>query len=177
MVWNMSNLDLEWFYGPEPAQKRYADGLLRAESLGRQSGNIPLVLARDGTHRTSTMLVHEIKAEGPEKTWWDAMYDFGYGQKDCAVFNYWNPDYPVSVSNPGIRTLLLKRGSELLLAACSWNSQAEQARLKLDTRALGLSPKAVQSIVKAEGACSYDPDTGTITLDLPAYGEALLKFN
>ena len=47
MGWGESNLDLEWQDNETlPSQAKFPHALLRAESLGRQTGNIPVVLAR-----------------------------------------------------------------------------------------------------------------------------------
>ena len=46
MVWNDENLDLEWKFGPEPQQSKFHHAFLRAETLGRQSGNVPWALDR-----------------------------------------------------------------------------------------------------------------------------------
>ena len=53
MVWNESNLDLEWMMNAEPAQAKYSHEMLRVESIGRQSGNVLVVIAGT-THGKST---------------------------------------------------------------------------------------------------------------------------
>ena len=75
MVWNDENLDLEWKFGPEPQQSKFSYDFLRAETLGRQTGNVPWALDRimDAKSkeqeamavrtRFGTMMVHEIR-------WW-----------------------------------------------------------------------------------------------------------
>ena len=183
MVWNDSNLDLEWFYGPEPQQSKYPHDLLRTESLGRQTGNIPLVLASvDKTTseeqkriacrtRFGTMFVHEIKARfwgKDEQTLLGIVCDFGYGQEGCQVRNYWQADYPVAASDPECKSILLQRGRELLLVLCTWNPKPQTVALTLETKALGLSPSE-----------AVDPETGEklaleggrkIVVPMPGYG-------
>ena len=158
MVWNDSNLDLEWFYGSQPAQAKYGHDLLRAESLGRQSGNIPLALARvDGNAapkvleravrtRFAALMVHEIKTEPSlhggnfERPLYERMWDFGYGLEDCEVFNYWDKGYPLTFSDSEVKSLLLKRGGKLLLLVCGWNKKPVNVKAALDTKVLRLSP-------------------------------------
>ncbi len=54
MVWNEANLDLEWKDGAEPVQWKYGADLMRAHSLGRQTGNIPLALGNIFANRIET---------------------------------------------------------------------------------------------------------------------------
>ncbi len=187
MVWNESNLDLEWFYGPEPQQSKYPHDLLRAESIGRQTGNIPLVLAAiDKTkseqqkriaHRTrfGTMFVHEIKSrlwDRNEHELWKKVFNFGYGLDDCRVYNYWDEDYPVKASNDQVKSVLLKRGRELMLVLCTWNSKPETVVLTLDTKALKLKPATA---INAETEEPFRLNASRITVPLPSYGVRILR--
>jgi len=182
MVWNDSNLDLEWFYGPEPQQSKYAHELLRTESLGRQAGNIPLVLAQiDNTKtpeekaiaertRLGTMMVHEIKtrAWGEDNKLLTRLLDFGYGQDDCQVFNYWDENDPVSLSNePQVKSLLLRRGVEFLLLLCSWNPNPEEITVSLNVPIGGASDE--------ESGGPVAMDSGKLRLTLDGYGVRLVR--
>jgi hypothetical protein len=190
MVWNDANLDLEWFYGPEPQQSKYAHELLRAESLGRQSGNLPLVLAFiDNTksaeekriaERTKfgAMTVHEIKSRmwGEDGKLLKLTYDFGYGKDDCRVFNYWDAGYPVQTSNDAqVKSLLLQRNGQLLLILCTWNGKPERVTITLDQQALGLALTSAGNAEKTDETYVLDAATGSVTLDLEGYGVRLVR--
>ena len=154
MVWNESNLDLEWYYGPKPAQQKYSHELLRAESLGRQSGNVPLVLAssragrwtnRWPTRRTrlAPMMVHEIKfvMDNPiERQLMGLMIDFGCNEHDCDVFDYWDDKYPVKVSDSEVKAALLRRGGLYCCSSARGTNSPETVVFDFDAKALGLTP-------------------------------------
>jgi hypothetical protein len=182
MVWNEANLDLEWFYGPEPQQSKYPHDLLRAESLGRQAGCIPLVIAQvqdakskeeeARAYRTQfgTMLVHDIRtwhsglAGRPEGK---LVLDFGYGQPDCQVLNYWDDGYPVQVNDPQCKSILLKRGGEMLLMLVTWNAQPATVSVGFN------SP--VASAVDAETKQTLPLATGKLSLPLEGYGVRFVR--
>jgi len=190
MVFNDENLDLEWKFGPEPQQSKFHHTFLRAETLGRQSGNVPWALDRilDAKSkeqeaaavrtRFGTMMVHEIR-------WWDVrkedqelyklMTGFGYGEEDCQVYNYWQEDYPVKSSDPEAKSLLLRRGKELMLLVCTWNPQPAKVVLSLDLRRLGVSPAAAANEEKPGESLPYDPQTGRLTLEQEGYGMRLVR--
>ena len=183
MVWNEANLDLEWFYGPEPAQSKYAADLLRAESLGRQSGNIPLALARtegdigDRT-RFGALMVHEIKPEPygggrMGRALLDKLYDFGYGRTDCHVFNYWQRDCPVTPDDNRVKWLLLKRGHEALLLLCTWNPKPETVTLSFDARTLEITPTQARD-EESGGALAFD-GRARLVIPMDGYGVRLLR--
>lgn len=187
MVWNDANLDLEWFYGPEPAQAKYPHELLRAESLGLQSGNIPLALARvlntkskeeeyiAERTRAGAMMVHEIKPDpgsGSIATL-TPLFDFGYGEDDCTVYNYWHDNYPVKSSNDTqVKSLLLQRRGELLLLLCTWNPKPETVTLTLNSKSLVLSPTNATD-VETKAALPYANNTLTVPLD--GYGVRMIR--
>ncbi len=187
MVWNEENLDLEWKYGPEPQQSKYPHDLLRAEALGRQSGNIPVVIAlvQDAkskedeafAHRTrfGAMFVHEIRWFGPPEPLTKLAADFGYGRDDCQVWNYWDEGYPVKASDPEAKSLLLKRGSELMLVIATWNPRPAEVRFTLDTRALKLRPTTVLNEEKKGETIPFDARRATFALPLEGYGVRVLR--
>jgi hypothetical protein len=178
------NLDLEWMYGPEPQQSKYSPELLRAESLGLQSGNFPLVLARVQNTtseaqkakaertRWGTMLVHEIRCSITVSPLPESIVDFGYGLDDCHVFNYWQDDYPLRASNEQVKTLLLRRKGQAFIAVCTWNPEPETVTLALDSEALGLDLRQAEN---AETGEALPFDNNTLTLALPGYGVRLVR--
>jgi hypothetical protein len=189
MVWSDSLLDLEWFYGPEPQQSKYAHEMLRTESLGRQSGSIPLVLADINSTKTpeelsiaertrfGTMMVHEIKARygGEWAKPFERLLDFGYGKDDCQVYNYWDEGYPVKVSSDQVKSLLLKRGKELLLVLATWEKKPDRVQITLDAKAVGLSVTKAVNEEKPEEVYLFDAATGTLPLDLESYGVRIIR--
>jgi len=186
MVFNECNLDLEWKYGPHPLQTRYPADLLRAESIGLQTGNIPEALAN--IHNTTSdeqkafvertrfgvLMVHEIKAymPGEDGKLLTRVLDFGYGRDGCKVFNYWDEAYPVRSSDPDCKSLLLQRGNELLLVLCTWNADPETVTLSLDTDTLGMTPTAAAD---AESGKALEMRGATLSVPLEGYGVRLVK--
>jgi hypothetical protein len=147
------NLDWEWKYGVEDFQDRFAPELTVAETIGRQTGSFPLLLAGglyDPQHpryswvmrtRLGVMLVHELRAwdHGPESevAFFRKLYEFGYGEPDCRVCNYWDADHPVTVSGVDARTLALARNGRALVIVTDYGDGG-QAEVTLDRAALGL---------------------------------------
>jgi hypothetical protein len=187
MSFNMSNLDLEWFYGPEPQQSKYAHELLRAETLGRQAGCVPLAIA--AVHDTKnkqeeafvyrtrfgTLMVHEIRpfmGEMGQSPLGKVLLGFGYGADDCRVMNYWQEDYPVKVSQGQVKSLLMRRGNELLLMLVTWNAAAETVSVAIDEKALGLR---LSEAMDAETLAPITLSGGRFTLTMEGYGVRVVK--
>ena len=189
LVWNDSNLDLEWFYGPKPAQSKYPHDMLRAQSLGLKSGNIPLALARTTggpkdlpaaerlvaeRTRFGAMMVHEIKVRISRESapLLKKLLDFGYGLDDCRVYNYWADDFPLAASDDEAKTLLLKRGGKLLLLICTWNPGPAKVTFTLDAAAIGVSPSRA---VDDESQQVLALDGGSLTVGLKGYDVRLVR--
>lgn len=189
MVWGDQNLDLEWKFGPEPQQSKFTPDFLRAESCGRQTGSVPFVLDRilDAKSKAEeavaartkfgVMAVHECR-------WWGRehygdlvklMLDFGYGQEDCTVWNYWQPECPVTASDPDCKLLVLKRGVELFLVACTWNPQPATVRFTVDAAAAGVAPAAAVNAEKPDEVWPKDAASGAIAVPFDGYGVRLLR--
>ncbi len=188
LTWNDMTVDLEWFYGPEPQQAKYAHEMLLAQSAGRQTGCYPFVLADVKECKTpaeqriaertkfGAMTVHEIKIS-PLHGLNRPLYDFGYGTDACTVYNYWDEGYPVTVNNPEVKTLLLKRGAELMLVICSWGKEPLTAEFTVATNALGVVPTSAQD-VEAQTAgkpIAYDAATAKLTVPLDGYGVRVIR--
>lgn len=126
------SLDWEMKYGASDFQDRFSEDYIFASSRGEQFGTIPLVLSGifPSSEKTvewltrsliGTTFPYELKIffssqlDIPTyKKVFDIIYGFGYGEKDCQVFHYWeNPPFqPASREQRGI---LLKRGNNMLL--------------------------------------------------------------
>lgn len=184
MVWCDATLDLEWFYGPEPQQSKYPHALMRTESIGRQVGALPLALARiEKTHgqeekdragrtKFGVMAVHEVRTEeGLPKV----LTDFGYGQPDCQVFNYWDRPVAVTASDSEAKWVLLKRGQELLLVVCTWNPDPARVSFTIDSGIAGLSPAEVEDVSWEAVRGPVSIANNAVTMDLAGYDVRILK--
>ena len=165
LTWNDMNGDLEWYYGPEPQQSKYGLPLLQAETSGRQSGCIPYAMATIENTKSDVemrmaarskfgaMMVHGILVCAQEKDIVDlarVLYGFGYGfsglmnlpkehSASDTVYEYWGDEYPLTCDNALVKTMLVKRGGELLLLACSWDKDPVKPKMMLDMQKLGLT--------------------------------------
>ncbi len=167
MVWNHVNLDLEWkLPGVKPLQKKFSPALLRAESLGLQTGNIPMAMVKPGKKRTppggmskekfnaiertyrAGLMVHEIKYAPNISTTPppEGMVKFGYGEKGCEVWNYWDDDPPLTVNDDRCKWLLLKRRGQLMVLFCTWNGEPNEIKATLDQRQLGTNVSKVADV-------------------------------
>jgi hypothetical protein len=188
MGWNHSNLDLEYHEAAVPQQKRWPAAMLRAQSLGRQTGNIPLALANvhhdRGTKeevafarrtRFGVLTVHEVKGRLYESHYgkpFGHLLDFGYGEEGCRVFNYWDEPYPLPVNNEQLKTLLLERDGRLMIVVCTWNDEAETVKITPDLQALDVELTQARN---AETGEKLDFDGQTLTFDLEGYGVRVVR--
>ena len=185
MVWNEANLDLEWLMTAEPAQSKYAPDLLRAQSLGRQTGNIPFVLAltrkgeateeeRQFAKRTrwGAMLVHEIKRGISSETYPEPLSEFGYGLDDCTVYNYWDADAPLDVSDGKCKWMLLKRDGKLMVLLATWNGQPNDVTVSLNTDQLGMNASRA---INAESDQTIAMEDNTFTFRMNGYGVRIFE--
>jgi len=174
MVFNDANLDLELLSGPQPAQSKFGHAFLRAESLGRQSGNIPLVLAiSEPRTRWAAMLIHEIKLGIASAQYPEVFDSFGYGLDDCVAYNYWDRDNPVHATDDRAKTLLLKRNGELMLLVVNWAPEKTEVDLTIDLEALDVRP---DQAIDAETSAVLPWKNATLHLDLDVYGVCVVHF-
>ncbi|MDD5520777.1 MAG: DUF6067 family protein [Kiritimatiellae bacterium] len=147
------NLDWEWKYGWDDFQDRFTPELTVAETIGRQTGNFPLILSggvldrKDPRYpwvmrtRLGVMLVHELRAwdYGPETdmAFYGKLYEFGYGEPDCQVFNYWDAGHPVKIEGVNGRTIVLARGRKALVIITDYGNGGT-AKLIVDLNKLRL---------------------------------------
>jgi hypothetical protein len=176
MVWNDSNLDLEWRYQVVPRQKAFSPDLLRAESLGLQTGNIPQSLAhnRDDLSHFGTLMVHEIRSWFTNKRARDMlekMLRLGYGQ-DARVINYWDPEPPLSVSDEQCKWLLLENDGRLMVLLCTWNEEAAPVSVQIDVEALGVDLKRA---LDAENSEPVEFQDATFRFEMAGYGTRLFR--
>lgn len=151
-TWAGITLDGEWKYGATDYPERFPPDLLRAGSLGAQTGTVPVYLhglegasgkRRDDLERqlAGLMAVHEIRVlkriDGPLEKVWSELFDFGYGRSRCEVRRYWDAEAGFEVRGVEARVLLVVCGRDALAVVASVG-EAGSAELRLDTDALGL---------------------------------------
>ncbi len=185
---NQSNLDLEWRGGARAFQPKFSPALLRTESLGRKTGCIPLALAapenkkREASKtkqklakrtRWGGLLVHEIKGGISSEDYPEPVNEFGYGSQDCEVYNYWDENPSLTISDQKCKWLLLKRKDKLMLVLCTWRGKKSNVTIDLDLKRLGVKPqKAVDAEhpgtpaadAAIEGVMSDDGDDSEMSL-------------
>jgi len=150
-------MDWEWKYGYDDFQDRFSPGLTVAETIGRQVGAWPTILAggypdpkdprtdRLWRTRLGVALVHEMRVFD----WQPArdaeilrkLFEFGYGAPSCRVFNYWEDGHPVRVEGTKACTLVLARGKAAIVVVTDY-SAGGQCRVTLDAARLGLQAEA-----------------------------------
>ncbi len=165
MVWNEYNLDMEWGKSDEVLQKRFHPDMLRAESLGLKTGNIPVVLHFSGG---PAMLVHEIKTGISIKPYPEPLVEFGYGLDDCEVINYWDENVPLNLSDEQCKWLLLKRNGKLLIYLVSWNGDPARVKATLDLDALGIDVEQVTDADTGEPVATLEG--GAFTVPMEGFG-------
>ncbi len=159
------NLDWEWQYGKRDWQDRFSPDLAVAETIGRQCGNVPLVLAggfydeKDPAWnwcmrtRLGVCLVHEIRV-------WDwhpafhyallkKLFDFGYGDKACRVYNYWDEGFPLSVTGCDAKGIVMVKGQKAIAIVTDYG-EGGTCTMKLDLGKLGL-PATVKPSYRESG--------------------------
>jgi hypothetical protein len=167
--------------GDADFQDRFSRDFLQTESIGRQFGNVPIVLnlirgsdeaKLDWAYRTcaGVMLTHELKPWGrkygkPDPFWenTDRLRAFGYGTPQVKVWNYWQSDFPAKISGETSSLLLSKPGSTLLIV-CDYGDGGDY-KVKLDAGVLGLKGKLTAKDAESGAALAVSP-AGEIAFNL-----------
>jgi len=150
-------MDWEWKYGYDDFQDRFSPELTVAETIGRQVGAWPTILAGGNldpkdprvefVHRTrlGVALVHELQVfdYGPasDAEIYRRLLEFGYGADDCRVYNYWQEGHPVRVEGIKACTLAMARGGAAVIVVTDY-SDGGTCRVALDLERLGLKAEA-----------------------------------
>lgn len=192
MVWNEANLDLEWqMRRQEMFQGKFSPELLRAESLGLQTGNIPVAIGTISGGSVSEewladnkniysralvlgFLVHEIKPGITTAYYPKVVDDFGYGLKDCSVVNYWDENPLLQVSDDLCKWLLLQRNGKSMLVLCTWNKADSDVQVRIDPALLG---HGVTGPVDAETNEALKVQDNTINVPVTGYGGRIIQLN
>ncbi|MBT3377866.1 MAG: hypothetical protein HN742_07520 [Lentisphaerae bacterium] len=153
------NMDWEWRYGYSDFQDRFSPDLAVAETIGRQVGAWPTILA--GGHpkvddprtprmwrtRLGVCLVHEIQNFDyrPKSDYelYRKLFEFGYGGPDCAVYNYWDTPQPIRIDGVDARTLTISKPGATVVVVTDYGDGGK-AQVTLDRKALklGVTPEA-----------------------------------
>jgi hypothetical protein len=177
MSFGQTQLDLEWRYSEKQFQARFSPELLRTQTTGLQTGNLPFVLAaeRGAPGRFGGLMVHEARAWfiGENAAMMQKLLEFGYGREDCRVINYWSDTSPLTIDDEQCKWLLLKRDGRLMVLLCTWNENDGRLTVKIDAEALGLDPVRVTDVTNDE---SVEIDSGVFVVDMPGYATRILRF-
>jgi hypothetical protein len=176
MGFGQTNLDLEWRYSKKQFQSRFSPELLRTQSLGLQTGNVPFALAseRGAPGRMGGLMVHEVRCWFIHRnaSLMQELLEFGYGREDCRVINYWDEDPPLTVSDGRCKWLLLARDGKLMILLCTWNENAAELTVKTDAGALGVQ---VSEAVNVESGESVKAPDGQFRFQMPGYGTRVFR--
>ncbi|MBV9851256.1 MAG: hypothetical protein JO250_16420, partial [Armatimonadetes bacterium] len=167
----------EMHYGGSDFQDRFPRDYIRAVTLGRQSGNMPVVLQgitevsdpaqRAWVERTRTgvCLTHEL-------TVWQAdplfirvkqfLYTLGYGTPTCRVFHYWDEHPALTVSGLDAAWIAFENRDTVAVMVTDYGGGGD-ARLTLDTRRLGL-PAHCEAVNWEKPDDHWPVSDGTMTL-------------
>lgn len=173
------NLDWEWQYGNQDFQERFTPELTVAETIGRQCGNIPLILSGGmrpesddqkawlNRTRTGVCLVHELRAwDWQPKEMWDLyckLFDFGYGA-GAAVYNYWDEGFPLKIGGLHGKAIVMSRDGKALVVVTDYGGGGE-CTLALDGARLRLAPGAKpKDLETGEALASSGPGQAHFTL-------------
>jgi hypothetical protein len=174
-----ANLDWEWRYGDADFQDRFSPELTVAQSIGRQTGTVPLILkgglqatgaAAEWTLRTRTgvCLVHELRP-------WDAgprahndlmakLFEWGYGGSDCQVYNYWDEGFPLETNNADLKGLVMVKGEKAVVIVTDYGSGGD-CTVRLDLPKLSLPAlRKVTDMETGEPVVCAGPGQATFTL-------------
>jgi hypothetical protein len=160
-------MDWEWKYGYEDFQDRFSPDLTVAETIGRQVGAWPTILA--GGHpdpkdprvdfmwrtRLGVALVHEIQVfdyrPDRDRTIYGKLFEFGYGTDSCRVFNYWQGGHPVEVDGVEACTLAAANQGAAIVVVTDYG-EGGRCRVTLDLDKLGLKPEAAATDLESDEA-------------------------
>ncbi len=151
--WTTMDLDWEMQYGGADFQDRFTRDYIRAASLGRQGGNMPVVLPgiTDVTDpakqawvertRAGVCLTHEIAVYHADPLFVKArnyLYSLGYGTPTCRTFHYWDAAPILTVAGLDAAWIVFENKDTIAVLVTDYGGGGE-ARLTLDTKRLGLA--------------------------------------
>ncbi|MHC4799404.1 MAG: FlgD immunoglobulin-like domain containing protein, partial [Planctomycetota bacterium] len=170
--------------GPVDFQDRFPKDYTRCGSIGRQQGVIPYALVleagTDWLSRTAAgaVLTHELKTEpntGDPSIYWDnfdRLLDFGYGQPENGVSNYWEENHPISVTGPDNANLFVAKPDSAMIIITDYDNGGDYT-ISFD-QSLGINGDI--SVRNAETGSSVSVDGGrTIRFNMGRHDFIVLK--
>lgn len=180
------NYDWEDNGKTNPIHERYSRAYIQASAIGRQFGVRTKVLCYFGAGMTDAnpeleeqalgvMLTHELAWERIKR--WneihDALMEWGYGEKDTQVWNYWDEKgYPLSVSGPETSSIAMRRrDGEAVVIVSSWNKTASTAVLEPSVALAGSGFSAKEFFTGK----AFSVKNGKVSVPLAGYGWTILR--
>ncbi len=192
VCWTDIQLDLEW--GWASGYKPFPIELLEIETTGRQLGAYPQVhfpiVGCGLVHEDPTYLRGKVDQDMMRTDWAMRMifgalrysmrgedfdplnkivYDLGMGKPECRVYDYWQDDYPVKVSNDNVKSVFLRNNNKAILILASWSEKPVELTVSMEKNL---------KILKANGkfpAEKYSVKNNSIQLKLAKYGMQLIE--
>jgi hypothetical protein len=154
-----ANLDWEWRdqgkMGSMDLQDRIGLDEILAHNLGLQTGNLSVGITgnilkagygipREWLHRTAMAVCfpHEIRMHDgtPDVTFAQTqLARFGYGQKDCRVYRYWDAGFPLKTEGATMRALVLARNGKAMIALGNYGPAQTTAKTAAGAASTGPS--------------------------------------
>ena len=98
-------------------------------------GNRFLGMVYGATARHSWTDTKNAKSPVPVWKFWDT-----FGIQDARMLGYWDPDCPVSVSDPEVKATAYVKDGKTLVSIGNFNERDKTVRLAIDFKALGIDP-------------------------------------
>lgn len=192
LAWADIQLDLEW--GWASGYKPFPIELLEIETTGRQLGvyshaHFPIV-GCGLVHEDPTYLRGKIDEDMVRTDWamrlifgvqrysmrgenFDPLnkivHDLGMGTADCKVYDYWQDDYPVSISSDNVKSIFLRNGNKAILIVASWEEKPVTITVK-GQNSLNITSAAGKFPVE-----QYNIINNGFNLNLAKYGMQLIE--
>ena len=193
-ILSFSRTQLSWedHSGDSDFQDRFSCDYIQTVNIGRQFGNVPIELTLNQIraktpeqvawiNRTAVgvMLTHELKPllrqaqNDPFFDNYDRLVQFGYGQPDVKVYNYWQSDYPAQISGD-TSSLLVCKANHAMIVICDWGGGGD-IQVKLDTKVLSLN--GALKVTNAETNQPLAVDGNIISLHLKKHDFIVLRID
>jgi hypothetical protein len=155
--WTGTALDWEWKYGDSDYQDRWRRDYVRAVSLGRQAGCIPVVLEGQTSGRpnaewlertlTGVALSHDLVIWQPPKLYVEIKNHLRSkglgrglekGEPACRVHHYWSEQPVTRVRGADTSWIAWEFPDEVVLLVCDYGDGAAACEIAIDTGRVGL---------------------------------------
>jgi hypothetical protein len=176
--WTTINFDWEWKFGGSDFQDRFTREYIRAASIGRQGGNVPVILSgitevtdpvqQKWVERTraGVCLVHELviyQADSLYTRIRQHLFNQGYGTDACKIYNYWDKQ-PIIAVNGIDAAWIVVQGKDKITIILSDYGKGGSAQVKVDTKKLGL-PEDFVAVNWENSEQQYKAQNGIITIN------------